>query len=71
MPLIDYAVEESSEMCRLEEDCRSSSATEIVSLSSSDNIPLLKCESATELKEFCSLTEVKVGKEDYISTITT
>lgn len=71
LPLIDYAVEESSEREKLDEDMPSS-ATEVISITSSDNIPLLKSDSATELKEFCSLAEAKECANDYnISTIST
>ncbi|XP_066148383.1 adhesion G protein-coupled receptor B1-like [Euwallacea fornicatus] len=72
LPMIDYAVEEISERDKLEEqEFPSCSATEVVSIASSDNVPLLKSDTATELKEFCTLAEVKEGTIDYISTIST
>ncbi|XP_030749979.1 uncharacterized protein LOC115877802 isoform X1 [Sitophilus oryzae] len=71
LPQIDYAVEEDSEKEKSEEELLSS-ATEVISLSSSDNIPLLNADSATELKEFCNISDAKDGANDYnISTIST
>ncbi|XP_050303889.1 uncharacterized protein LOC126741508 [Anthonomus grandis grandis] len=71
LPLIDYAVEENSEINHLEDDVLSS-ATEVISIASSDNIPLLQSDSATELKEFCNLSDTKDCANDYnISTIST
>lgn len=73
LPQMEYTVETSSEkeICD-EEECRSSTSTELISIASSDNIPLLKADSATELKEFCSISEVKKSVNDYhISTIST
>ncbi|CAG9770693.1 unnamed protein product [Ceutorhynchus assimilis] len=66
LPLIDYAVEECSEQEKLDDDLPSSSATEVVSITSSDSIPLLKSDdSATELKEFCCNYDLKDCANDY------
>lgn len=68
--MIDYVTEDSSDQEKLDEDY-ASSTTEVISITSSDNIPLLKSDSATELNEFCSMAEVKDSANDYnISTIT-
>ncbi|XP_060520045.1 uncharacterized protein LOC132698149 [Cylas formicarius] len=69
LPTLDYTMEEESE--KNDEEVLSST-TEILSISSSDNIPLLNSENATELKEFCSITDGKECASDYnISTIST
>ncbi|KAH1003550.1 hypothetical protein HUJ04_003455 [Dendroctonus ponderosae] len=70
LPLINFAKDESWEQRKLNEDY-ASSATEVISITSSDNIPLLKSDSATELNEFCGMAEVKDSSNDCnICTIT-